>query len=234
MALSDQELTALLADQESDRVERKASGADTDKPRRGIANLDDERRLNERRRALAADLDPQANLTSAFLDETEIESLWEAPAARQTVLGAIRPLHPGDRPISQPVINDTGDDRLALLAGDLALSSFEDDLSSQWSQCLDRKHRAFRIISAFWTVLTQAADQHSADIVLVDVGPSLGAINRAALVASDHVVIPVAPDLFSLQGLRNLGPTVTEWRKGWAKRLEERPTDLPDACLPGS
>src|SRR5215470_7114131 len=31
MALSDQELAALLANQESDRVERKASGADTDK-----------------------------------------------------------------------------------------------------------------------------------------------------------------------------------------------------------
>jgi ATP-dependent DNA helicase RecG len=31
MALSDQELATLLADQESDRVERKASGADTDK-----------------------------------------------------------------------------------------------------------------------------------------------------------------------------------------------------------
>jgi chromosome partitioning protein len=57
--------------------------------------------------------------------------------------------------------------------------------------------------------------------VLVDVGPSLGAINRAALVASDHVVVPVAPDLFSLQGLRNLGPTLRAWREGWCKRLGE-------------
>lgn len=44
-------------------------------------------------------------------------------------------------------------------------------------------------------------------------GPSLGALNRAALLACDAVVIPVAPDLFSLQGLRNIGPTLREWRE---------------------
>lgn len=179
-------------------------------------------------RVLAADLDPQANLTSAFLDEAEVERLWEAPGGRRTVWGAIRPFQEGEGPISPPVVSDTGEDRLALLAGDLSLSSFEDDLSSQWPECLDGKHRAFRIVSAFWTVLTTAAQQHTADIVLVDVGPSLGAINRAALVASDHVVIPVAPDLFSLQGMRNLGPTLARWRAGWAKRLDQRPANLPD------
>jgi chromosome partitioning protein len=95
-------------------------------------------------------------------------------------------------------------------------------LSSQWRECLDgTRRRPFLVTSAFWTVLRSAADRHSADVVLIDVGPSLGAINRAALVASDHVVVPVAPDLFSLQGLRNLGPTLREWRDGWRKRLGE-------------
>ena len=45
-------------------------------------------------------------------------------------------------------------------------------------------------------------------MVLVDVGPSLGAINRSALIATDFVVVPLAADLFSRQGLRNLGPTL--------------------------
>lgn len=43
----------------------------------------------------------------------------------------------------------------------------------------------------------------------------LGAINRAALLASDNLVVPLAADLFSLQGLRNLGPTLREWRQAW-------------------
>ena len=34
-------------------------------------------------------------------------------------------------------------------------------------------------------------------------------------------MVPVAPDLFNLQGLRNLGPTLRAGRDGWRKRLGE-------------
>ena len=81
-------------------------------------------------------------------------------------------------------------------------------------------------MAAFWQILRDAAEDHDASVVIVDVGPSLGAINRAALVASDHVVIPVAPDLYSLQGLRNLGPTLRKWRAGWTQQLDVRPKAL--------
>ena len=40
------------------------------------------------------------------------------------------------------------------------------------------------------------------------------------------MAVPLVPDLFSLQGLRNLGPTLRKWRSGWQKRLEEAPPDL--------
>jgi hypothetical protein len=33
------------------------------------------------------------------------------------------------------------------------------------------------------------------------------------------VVIPLAPDLFSVQGLQNLGPTLRNWREQWKARL---------------
>ncbi len=32
---------------------------------------------------------------------------------------------------------------------------------------------------------------------------------------TDYVVIPLGADLFSLQGLKNLGPTLREWRVNW-------------------
>jgi hypothetical protein len=59
--------------------------------------------------------------------------------------------------------------------------------------------------------------------VLIDVGPNLGAINRAALLAADFVVTPLAPDLYSIQGLRNLGPTLIDWRRSWSDRLNRAP-----------
>jgi chromosome partitioning protein len=33
----------------------------------------------------------------------------------------------------------------------------------------------------------------------------------------------LGPDLFSLQGLRNLGPTLRNWRAHWSERLERNP-----------
>jgi hypothetical protein len=68
------------------------------------------------------------------------------------------------------------------------------------------------------------------DPVLIDVGPNLGALNRTALIASQHVVVPLGADLFSIQALRNLGPTLREWRGEWAKRLPKNPD--PKLSLP--
>ncbi len=181
-------------------------------------------------RVIAADLDPQANLTASFLDEERIEELWTTSEAR-TIWSAIRPFVDDEGIIEQITPTTTDEERLVLLPSDLTLSRFEDELSAQWLACLEgTKLRPFLVMSAFWTVLRTAAAEHKAEVVLVDVGPSLGAINRAALVASDHVVVPMAPDLFSLQGLRNLGPTLRDWRRGWRRRLDERPAD--DRALP--
>jgi cellulose biosynthesis protein BcsQ len=82
------------------------------------------------------------------------------------------------------------------------------------------------VIGAFHEVIRKAARIREADIALIDVGPNLGAINRAALIAAERVVVPLGPDLFSLKGLQNLGPTLREWRRGWRRRLEESPADI--------
>ena len=175
-------------------------------------------------RVVVADLDPQANLTAAFLDEDQLFEIWEATRPA-TIYGAIQPLSKGTGDIDLPTLLqlDSLNQRLALVAGDLRLSGFEDELSAQWPDCLDRKERAFRVLSAFWRILQSAADMHHADFVLVDLGPNLSAINRAALISTDYVVVPLSPDLFSLQGLKNLGPRLRQWRSEWEERLPKNP-----------
>ncbi len=182
-------------------------------------------------RVLAIDLDPQSNLTTAFLDEEDLEVLWPEGEHADTILGAIDPLIQslGDiRPLQARRMADG----LFLLPGDLGISLFEDRLSEAWSKCLDDNQAnagdGFRVMTAFHRVIRSVADAEQIDITLVDVGPNVGAMNRAALVAADHVVIPLGADLFSLQGLRNLGPTLRNWRGGWSKRKEGRvPKSLP-------
>lgn len=174
---------------------------------------------------LAIDLDPQSNLTSAFLEEEELELLWPQGEHPQTILGTIDPLIQSLGDI-KPSRAKQIEERLYLVPGDLGLSLFEDRLSEAWSKCLDDNPAnagdGFRVMTAFYRVVKAAAEAENADVTLIDVGPNVGAMNRAALVAADHVVIPLGADLFSLQGLRNLGPTLRSWRGGWAKRKDGR------------
>lgn len=189
------------------------------------------------RRVVVVDLDPQANLTSAFLPEEELETLWDGggrDAGNATIFQCLRPLtEVGD-------ILDAQTQRIAsglhLVPGDLALAGFEDLLSQEWPGALGSGslYRPFRVLTAFWQVAQQAAAQHAADLILFDVGPNLGAINRSALIASDHVIVPLAADLFSLQGLRNLGPTLKRWRTEWTKRRDnwtDPKFDLPEGRM---
>jgi cellulose biosynthesis protein BcsQ len=180
---------------------------------------------------VAADLDPQANLTNMFLDDDRLEALWANGGHAQTVYGAFQPLLDGTGDVIAPHEEEVSPG-LSLLVGDLALSAAEDELSSQWPDCLDRKPRAFRVLSGLWRILALAAEASAADLVLIDVGPNLGALNRAALVAAEAVVIPLAPDLYSLQGLRNLGPTLRRWRGEWGERMERVPDSVKELSLP--
>ncbi len=171
-------------------------------------------------RVLVADFDPQANLSAALLDQSRIEAIWDTTPAT-TIAGAIQPLleHLGDL---GPVHVEQLADGLGLVPGDLALARFEDRLAEAWPKCLDDNpasaHDAFRVTTALYRAAADGARQMGADVVLLDVGPSLGALNRSALVAADWVVVPLAADLFSLRGLTNLGPTLRDWSGGWAER----------------
>lgn len=189
-------------------------------------------------RVLAVDLDPQANLTAQFLDEDELATLWGEPSATAssaprhvdllgstrrsritsdtgTVATAIEPIMEGvgDVALCEPV---PVDDKLWLLPGDVALSVFEDKLSAAWpNSFLGRDVAALRTTTALHRVVDHGGRAVRAEIVLIDVGPNLGAINRAALLSADTVLVPLAADLFSLRGLRNLGPTLRDWRTTW-------------------
>lgn len=181
-------------------------------------------------RVVVADLDPQSNLSGMFLNEEALEEIWQEDL-RKTIDGDIKALFAGTGDIATEPHIERVDEHIGLLPGDLGLSKREDELSAQWPKCLDGDERAFRVVTAFARLIDQARKNFQADIVLIDIGPNLGAINRSALIASDRVVIPLAPDLFSLQGLRNVGPILEDWRKEWKDRSGRKPKHL-DIDLP--
>ena len=185
-------------------------------------------------KVLVCNLDPQANLTSALLREEVLQELLNAApspgADGPTVFKCVEPLMSvGD--LREPEVRMIAPG-LGLIPGDLALSGFEETLSGEWPNSLgsENLYRPFRILSAFWTIMQRGAERMDASIIIADVGPNLGAINRSALIVSDFVVVPLAADLFSLQGLRNLGPKLRGWRRDWHRRVEN--SGQPEFPLP--
>jgi cellulose biosynthesis protein BcsQ len=77
-----------------------------------------------------------------------------------------------------------------------------------------------------YTIINDAANRFNADIVLIDVGPNLGAINRSVTISSDYIILPVASDLFSLQGIKNIGLTLRNWKREWDDRPSRKPSNL--------
>ena len=114
------------------------------------------------------------NLTTMFLEDDELEEIWtDTEELSRTVVAALAPLLEGTGDVVDPYVNEIAKG-IGLVVGDLSLSTVEDELSTQWPSCLDKKQRAFRVISVFWRMLAKAAEQRQADVVLIDVGPSLG------------------------------------------------------------
>ncbi len=177
------------------------------------------------KRIIAVDLDPQSNLTSFFLTDEQIEQTWKDKNSPNTIFRCIQPLIKGIGDILEPDLIEVEIESvsLVLLAGDLTLSEFEDDLATVWPECADGRERAFRVMSAIWRVIQKATTDYEADLILVDMGPNLGSINRAVMISTDYIIIPLAADLFSVQGLRNLGPTLNRWRQQWQERAVKNP-----------
>lgn len=180
---------------------------------------------------VAADLDPQANLTAMFMNEDELHNLWQNG---KTIYTALRPLREGSGDLESSSAKKYYDN-IALIAGDMRLSSFEDELSAQWPKCMGTQVdvRAFRVETVFARIIQDAAENINAEYAFVDVGPNLGAINRAALLACDYIITPLSPDLFSWQGLLNMKPALENWRTDWQQcRINFNRNAVADLVLP--
>ena len=170
-------------------------------------------------RVLVVDLDPQCNATQLLLDEDQWEGLYgnRREAARRTVLKTLRHIRVGDSAIDEE-LHVTRSERFELdvLAGHPAMSMVEDRLSGSWVDFLAGDPGGAR--RSMWAKrLVEVADY---DLVVFDVGPSLGALNRTVLLGSEAFVTPMAADLFSLYALDNIGEWIRAWTRDYTRAYE--------------
>lgn len=156
------------------------------------------------------DCDPQSNATQLLLGEESWESIYEDHQAseRRTVLHALRHIRAGDSGVEPNVeLQESPRFGVSVLAGHPSLSTVEDRLSASWAEFGARFLGGAR--RTLWA--RELVASIGADVVIFDLGPSLGALNRSVLMGSDYFVTPVSADLFSLYALENIG----EWLQGW-------------------
>jgi len=170
------------------------------------------RLADQNNRVLIVDCDSQCNLTAYALDDKAIERAWATEG--NSIYRLIEPVARtiGDIRNRAPVrLNE----RLYLLPGDLLLSNFEDRLGDTWNSAKGGSEADLRAQSAIFRAIQNAAEKAQAQIILIDLGPNLGALNRAVLGGTDYMIVPISPDLFSICGTENLGSKLETWRREW-------------------
>jgi chromosome partitioning protein len=125
-------------------------------------------------RTLLADCDPQANASEMFIPEAEIEFDFRSIIAESVLV--------------DKVIRPTRIKGLDVLPAsfDLALLDKELVISPNGVQRIERALRP--VIGSY-------------DVIVIDTGPNLSHLTLGALVASQHIIIPVSATVWSTTGL---------------------------------
>lgn len=174
------------------------------------------------------DADSQCNLSSIALGEDEFERISiEEP--ERNIKNALAPAFEAKPAPIQPVelvpVSDC--DSLFLLPGSFDLSAYEVSLGVSFT-LTDTMSTLKNLPGSFSYLFQVTAEKYDADYVIVDMNPSLSAINEALLVSSDYFIVPTAPDNFSAMAIKSLAKVLPKWEK-WAIHARDI---LADASYP--
>ncbi|SHM31009.1 ParA family protein [Vreelandella subglaciescola] len=164
-------------------------------------------------KTLIVDADPQCNLTALVLDYNSVRDIEDfykenpgsdlSAGLRPVMSGRLTGLQPGN-----PV--KTGNDNLYLYCGNLALSEME----TQMSVALTTSTAIPAIKNlpgSIGELLRLTGETHGFEYVLIDMSPSVGALNECLLMSSDYFIVPTSPDFFCAQAIKSLSNVIPKW-----------------------
>jgi cellulose biosynthesis protein BcsQ len=171
-------------------------------------------------KVLVVDADPQCNLTELLLSKLieEIDIKQEANESDADLPGTslLQLMHPrisGERPDVDiaDVENIFITKNLYLLRGDVALSEIEEALAEAHIQRFSNKTHEKKTYVALGAFLRKYGEENNFDYILLDVGPSSGALTRACFLICDGFFVPTVPDRFNVQAIRTLAAILDRW-----------------------
>jgi cellulose biosynthesis protein BcsQ len=166
------------------------------------------------------DTDPQCNLTGLVLDydSTQDFDKFYSEHPNANIKDALAPAFESQPKAIQAIkcVEVRGRESLFLVPGHVNLSEYEVTLGI--AQELSGSIQTLKNLpGAFHYFVGKIAEAQNADYVLVDMSPSLGAMNQNFLMTSDFFLIPTAPDYFSVMAIESLTVILPKWME-WANR----------------
>lgn len=186
------------------------------------------------KRVILVDTDPQCNLTGIALkeetedDEARIEKIYNTHSNIKTGLAPAFELQP--RAIEAVnCIPVQGQEGLFLLPGHVGFGEYEVTLGI--AQELSGSIQTLKNLpGAISDLLEKTANKFDADYILINMSPSLGAINQNLLMTSDFFLVPTSADFFSVMAIDSLSRILPKWCS-WAKMASANPI-LKEAAYP--
>lgn len=167
------------------------------------------------KRVLIVDGDPQCNLTGTVLGFAGIENFSDFYDANPNgnISDALQPILQGAQtPLVPAGIAPTGHPNLFLLPGNIELAESETQISVALSTSAAIPALQ-NIPGSIGALLRMTAEEHKIDVVIVDMSPSVGALNQCFLMSSDFFIVPTSPDYYCLQAMSSLARVLPRWNQ---------------------
>lgn len=187
--------------------------------------------MHKGKRVLLVDADPQCNATQAILSDDLCEEIYLSEGGvDQTLYSYLQPFEMGESQIklpAQPLLGTKNRFGTDIIPGHPSMSIIEDRLSDAWSSVRGREIGGYRVTNWCHQLIESLDKQY--DIIVFDVGPSLGALNRSVILSCDFIVTPFGCDIFSLLGIKNISEWIAKWDSQYMSSVTEGVHENPKA-----
>lgn len=176
------------------------------------------------KRVILVDADSQCNLTNVVIGENNFEKFY-IDNPNRNLESALSPAFDAKPMMIEAFecINAQENENLLLIPGSFELSRYEVSLGVSFTLS-EAMPSLKNLPGSFSFLISKTAEKYKADYILIDMNPSLSAINQTLLVSCDYFIVPTAPDNFSTMAIRSLAKILPTWEK-WATRARKILTD---------
>ncbi len=173
--------------------------------------------LSKKAKVLIVDADPQCNLSALIFGDDFERYYLEDTTKHQNIKDGVKAAFEGmPHPIS--AVNCYSPQRapsLYLLAGHANLSEY--DAALTFAQTSNNAIATLQNLpGAFAQLLRLTEDRYSIDYTIIDMNPSLSAINQNLFISSHAFIVPTNPDPFSVMAIETLRTVLPRW-VAWVK-----------------